>query len=180
MKRNFKNIICSLILAIAMILSSNFSLAFSAVNGFRNLSFAEYEPKNFVDPYEFTTATGWSDYHTNNQTLITAFNKSNKSVNLINLEDDVYRPSTKYDGTSTTIEEGESSTSEIDNFAMRLDANEAPTRAEIVKQVDGKDVYGKDADGETDKIFTEKEDGVDDSLYVSVDGGYKRKEVENY
>ncbi|MBQ3158338.1 MAG: hypothetical protein IJB98_01445, partial [Clostridia bacterium] len=177
MKRNIKNIICSLVLAIAMIISSNFSLAVCAVNGIKNLSYAAYEPKNLVEPYEFTSATGWSDYHSDNQALITAFDKSSKSVNLLELTTGNY-PTTKYDGTPTSIPDGETSTSEIDDFAMRIDANEAPVFAEVVKQENGKTVYVKDTDGVTDKIFTEKEPGVADNLYEAVEGGYKKKQVE--
>lgn len=178
MKRNIKNIICSLVIAITMILSSNFSLAFCAVNGIRNFSHATYEPKNFVDPYDFTTASGWNDYHTNNQELITAFEKSNKSVNLMELAEGAFKPATKYDGTTTNLPEGETSTSEIDNFAMRIEATDAPTVAEIVKQENGKTVYVKADNGVDDKIFTEKEDGVADNLYEAVDGGYKKKQTE--
>lgn len=179
MKRKLKNIICSLVIAFAMLLSSNFSLALCAVNGIRNISFAAYEPTDFVTPYEFTSTSGWSDYHTNNQTLINAFDKSNKSVNLIDLEAGTYKPSTKYDKTSTTLEDGETSTSETDNYAMRIEAIEAPVYSEIVKKDDnGNTVYVKDTDGVTDKIFTEKEDGVADNLYEAVEGGYKRKDVE--
>lgn len=200
MKKNIKNIICSLMLAIAMIISSNFPLAYYAVDGIKNISIAEYKSKDFVTPYEFTSNSGWTRYTVDDTDIKNTFGSysiddpesdnpndkiqidgSSVSVNLLNLKKlDQYKPATKYDGTKTTLEEGETQSSETDNYAMRIIAHEAPV-ASMVEQKDDKNntLYEYDlVDGTEDKkLFDTKPSESDGWIYEEVEGGYNRKKA---
>ena len=179
LKRNkLLNIFCSLLIAFAMLVGSNFSCLYFAVNEIRLTSFAKYEPTDFVTPYEFTSATGFSSYTINSQDVRNAFTVSS-SLDLIRLENDAYKPQTKYDGTVTNIPDGEDQSSETDNYVMMLRAENAPTRVTVNKtDENGKTVYKTDEQGNfvfekdestgKNKIYTSNEGNTD--LYVAVNG----------
>ena len=159
MKKKIKNVILSLLVAFALLLSGNFPLAFGVVNTLKNLTVAEYEPTDFVTPYEFSTDTGWSNKITNNEAVKKAF-YTKVSENLSNLT--TYKPSENYKGASTNVENGSAS----DFGAMVIRANPektendktipaSPVKIEVEKKDDdGNIVWQKDGDN-----FVFKKDG---------------------
>jgi len=122
MKKKIKNLVFSLLIAIALLLGGNFPLAISAVNSIKNLSMAEYKATNFRDPYEFSSSTGWSAKKTSNTDVTNAFTDSDVSENISKLS--VYKPSTNYKGDSTDVEDGSIS----DFGAMMIRANAETTK----------------------------------------------------
>ncbi len=174
LRTKIKNFLCVALVVVALLLSSNFSLAYGAINSIRNMAHAEYKATETVSPYEFTTTSGW-DRRTNatsGSALMTAFNTSTVSFDLTKVDSDLTRPSTKYNGDVVPIPEGKSS--EIDNFAMTLQAKEAPTKITADKKdKDGNVLYKKDNNGNfvyEDRIYSASEvEGQDMNDFVAVD-----------
>ena len=184
MKKKIKNIFFSLLIAIALMLSSNFSLAFSVVNSLKNLSFAEYKPTDFITPYEFSSDSGWKGYSPDEDIKKDNFGQSISATNLSKLTSD--KPLTHYKGDSTQVEDGS-----LNDFgAMMIKAENAPIKYDtvekdddgnIVFQKNGNDfVYEKEADNVTNKVY----DSIsgDESYFVAVEGEtgkYYKKIVVN-
>ncbi len=188
MKNKFKNILCSFILCLAMLVVSNFSLASAIVANVKDFSFAEYKPTDFVTPYEFTANSGWSRQYTSNaiENIRDKFDGSSVNQDLTKLDiADELKPSTKYDGKPTTIPEGGSSDSKIDNYAMTIRANEAPIITTVNKvDENGKQVYEKNEDGTykfvqdengQDKLFDTNNGNTDLFVFDETTKKYKQK-----
>ncbi len=165
-QNKIKNFILSFVIAIAMLLCSNTALLFGVANGIRSLASAEYKPSEH-QAYDFSaTETGWSKTTNapSKSALETAFNTSKYNVNLY---DNTYslKPSTLYDGTSLTLEEGETK----QEYAMSIQANEAPKKVTVDKtDKDGNIVYEKDADGNfifVPKVYTAEDAAGNGDLY---------------
>lgn len=179
MKTKIKNLICSLAIIIAIMLSSNFSLALCAINSFKKLSLAEYAPKEFLS-YEFDEEKYWSPDRSDNLDFKTSFSGSKIKFDLSDQSIST-KPSTMYDGTSTTAPD-QTLTSAKDFYVMMLKANSSATSASVPKlDSKGKQVYETDANG--DFVFKAEEVEESDSvknnkdLYVLNEetGKYKEK-----
>lgn len=180
MKTKFKNIFFSLLVAIALLCSANFPLAIGVVNTVNNLSLAEYKPTDFVTPYDFTNATGWTSHVVNDSDVKNKFTNSSIGKNISTLVasdtfDIKYKPATNYKDQST-----DTSGANSDFSAMMIHANGAPLTS-VVTETDekGNTVYQKDSEGnwiyETNsdgskKVISSKDKTGSADKYVLVDG----------
>jgi len=182
MKKKIKNTIFSLLVAIALLLSGNFTLAFTAVNSLKQSSFAEYKPTDFVSPYEFSSNTGWSKKPVDDNTIKQTFS-ANISTNLTSLTK--FKPNANYKGDLTSVESGTIS----DYGVMSITTDSTPVKTEVEKTKDGKVVFKTNPDGSyvyvlDDKTGEPKEhpsNSGDTNRFVLKDGTtnvYYEKEAE--
>lgn len=170
MKKKFKNIIFSLLVAIALIFSGNFPLAFSVVNSLKQNSVAEYKAENFVSPYEFSSTTGWSKKSVGNSSVTDTFSGSAVSKNLSTLTE--YKPAKNYRNESTDVPNG----SLADFGAMVIKTNETPTTTTIEKVDDnGNVVWETDAEGNVVFITNDQGEKIE---YSSNSGDTARFELK--
>jgi len=181
MKTKIRNIICSIVVAIALLLSSNFGLAFGAVNFIRNFASAEYKATDFKTPFEFTSDAGWnsttnSKGSANEDAVVNAFKNSKISLDLTTVETG-YKPSTMYDGTLTSS--GAENVNKIDTKVLKIEETNAPTSISVTKyDDDGNKVYQEnpnydsETDDETNKWVYQKTEGSDiDAHFSSIPSG---------
>ena len=167
-KTKIKNIVCSLALAFIMIIGANYSLTSLAIDGLKNWSFAEYKPSSVSPaPYNFKQDSGW-DINSEIKNLPTEQKNIFTYSNSFDLSKaptegkEALKPSTLYDGTSTTLADGESVGDKDYKVMMLESAGNANMIMVNKKDEDGKIVFQTEADG------TFK--------YVTVDGSSEKKE----
>lgn len=198
-KNKIKNILACVALVFALLLSCSYQTIWVASNYAGTAAAKSYAAENKTDPYEFESAGKWSR-STNYSSVqvdgntINAFDKTTVSQNLATLVKDG-KPSTLWNGDSTTVAEGEDST--LNKYkVMMIDANDANVKQEKeVKDDDDNYVFETDNEGnfiyETDANGTVYYDAASintsDSKFVPVDesidgaenaGKYKAKVIK--
>ncbi|MBQ9790188.1 MAG: hypothetical protein IJW24_01160 [Clostridia bacterium] len=178
LKNKLKNIFACVLLVVALLCSCSFQTLTVVGNQLSLAAAKEYEAENKVDPYEFTTSSQWSkNSNYSNQKdpaddtkTVNAFDGTKPSVDITSLETN--KPSTKYDGSTTSPAEGEEV--DIDNYVMMITADGAETKQlKDKKDDDNKTVYNNrdfvlDSD---DKVKFYSADDIDESneKYLPVD-----------
>lgn len=170
-KSKIKNILCSLTLAIIMMFGANYSFAALAIDSLSNFSVAEYKPTDVSPaPYKFTSTSGWKvgDAETSVDAVRTKLDYAIK-CELDKAAAGTYKPEVMFDGTSTTLAEGQTA-GDKDYDVMKIIATNAPVKVLVdQKDEDGNYVFKKTGDDFDYVQYSDSEEGTGNKIFSKAD-----------
>ncbi len=178
MKRNFKNIFISLVLALALFFAPNLPML-KGLSSFVHSANAEYKSKT-TNTYDFRESNIWTTNYPSSSELTSAFTDSSANLNMYDYQGT--KPATNYKGGDINLSEGQSRPNPededyVDQYAMTLQAKNAPTRVWVNKtDDDGNTVYMQDGDGNPllePELYTDKAGDADYVLFSNAGNIYR-------